>query len=385
MRTGAVVMGTPLVSRRSLLKGAGTGVAGALVLAGCGNASTAEPGDGGADAVTVKDQRGKEVTFPHPVRRVVTLPVPTAAMLIAADRSADHLVGMERRSWIAARDGILGEMFPRTRNLPHGVASKSFVPNVESILGLNPDAVVQWADHGPGLITPMENAGLKVVGLDYGTQHDLEVWIRLFAGMLGKPERGKAMLSRMHADLTAVKKAAQKARPPKPKIIYIFMAQGEVKVAGGQSYNDYYIKLIGARNPASEGTGLTGSGAGVDIEQILAWDPDVVLLSNFDDATPDDLYGDKVWKGVSAVKSRRVYKIPLGGYRWDPPSHESPLMWRWLSTVAFPEQDGIDLRAKIVDYYRFLYGYHPSDKQIDEILWMDLNAGSAAYEQFARR
>ena len=55
---------------------------------------------------------------------------------------------------------------------------------------------------------------------------------------------------------------------------------------------------------------------------------------------------DPVWQNVSAVRERRVYKVPLGGYRWDPPGQESPLMWHWLTDIAFPrERSG--LRGKV--------------------------------------
>ena len=76
---------------------------------------------------------------------------------------------------------------------------------------------------------------------------------------------------------------------------------------------------------------------GLDVEQVLRWDPEVILLGNFDPAMPQDIYSDPVWQNISAVRSRRVYKVPLGGYRWDPPGQESPLMWHWLSDIAFPQ------------------------------------------------
>ncbi len=115
---------------------------------------------------------------------------------------------------------------------------------------------------------------------------------------------------------------------------------------------------------------------------MLKWDPDVILLGNFDAAMPDDIYKDTVWEAVSAVKSRRVYKAPLGGYRWDPPSQESPLMWKWLSRIAFPSDQNAGLRDDIVSSYALLYDYKPSDAEMDDILWTGVNKASANYGQF---
>ena len=48
----------------------------------------------------------------------------------------------------------------------------------------------------------------------------------------------------------------------------------------------------------------------VDVEQVVAWDPDVILLGNFDAAMPEDVYRSPAWRSLSAVRSRRVYKVP---------------------------------------------------------------------------
>ena len=85
------------------------------------------------------------------------------------------------------------------------------------------------------------------------------------------------------------------------------------------------------------------------IEQVLTWNPQVILLGNFDAAMPSDIYGDPRWQSVEAVKARRVYKFPLGGYRWDPPSQESALGWIWLAGLLHPEREPTNLRAVMRD------------------------------------
>jgi len=89
-----------------------------------------------------------------------------------------------------------------------------------------------------------------------------------------------------------------------------------------------------------------------------------------------------VWQSVSAVRSRRVYKVPLGGYRWDPPGQESPLMWRWLTDVSFPSGNRSTLRNETNDYFDFLYRHQPSAPELDKILWTEANGTSANYRQF---
>lgn len=379
-------MGVSDLNRRTALHVLVAGGSAAF-LAGCGAAGSAPPSSpsgsssAGPQSISITDQRGKTLTFARPVTRVVTIPMPAASLLVAVDRTADHLAAMHNVSWVAMRDGIMGTMFPRALSVPHEIATQDFTANVESVRALNPDVVIQWSDEQ--LIEPLEKAGLQVIGLkNTGRHEDVDAWVTMFAVMLGKPARATEIKARSDSELAAVKAQAAGRSADGPSILYFNRFTGGLKVAATNSYNDFYIKLIGGTNPATGKDPLPGSGmVGLDVEQVLSWDPEVILLGNFDSAMPQDLYSDPVWQNVSAVRSRRVYKVPLGGYRWDPPGQESPLMWRWLADIAFPQQQS-PLRGKATEYFRFLYNHELTAVELDKILWTAANGGSAHYQQF---
>lgn len=383
-------MSSPEANRRSVLAAALYG-GGALFLASCapgGGSSQSTPSTGtsgsasGSAGIQVTDQRGTVLSFERPVTRVVTIPMPAASLLAAVDQGASHLAGMHNASWVAMRDGIMGTMYPEALNIPHDIATTDFTPNVESIRALNPDVVVQWSD--AQLTAPLEQAGMKVLGItNTGTQQDVDIWTSLFATMLGRPDRAVQIKARSDEKQKSIQAEAAARGTGGPGIIYFNRFSGGLKVAGNGSYNDFYIKLVGGHNPATGPQGLQGKGmVGVDVEQVLAWDPEVILLGNFDEAMPPDLYDNPVWQSVSAVRSRRVYKVPLGGYRWDPPGQESQLMWRWLSDISFPSGNRSALRDETSDYFDFLYRYRLSAPEMDKILWTEANGASANYRQF---
>lgn len=357
----------------------------AAVLAGCGAAGpapgAAPSGASSGGSISITDQRGKTVTFDRPVTKVVTIPMPSASLLVAVDRSAEHLTAMHNASWVAMRDGIMGSMFPAALDLPHEIASQDFIANVESVRALNPDVVIQWSD--AQLVEPLEKAGLKVIGLvNTGKQEDVDAWVAMFAAMLGKPERAVEIKARSDQELAQIQALAAGRTAAGPSILYFNRFTGGPKAAAANTYNDFYIKLVGGTNPATGADPLPGTGmVGLDVEQVLRWDPEVILLGNFDAAMPQDIYADPVWQSVSAVRSRRVYKVPLGGYRWDPPGQESPLMWHWLTDIAFPRPES-GLRAKVTDYFRFLYNHQVTSEELDKILWTAANSTSADYQQF---
>ena len=105
------------------------------------------------------------------------------------------------------------------------------------------------------------------------------------------------------------------------------------------------------------------------------------MLSNFDELTPRDFFNDKILKNVKAVKQKAVYKMPLGGDMWEPPTGESHLGWAWFS-VLFSGQAHINLKDEMKKSYKLLYDYDLNDDEIAKILRFDLNGESKFYELF---
>lgn len=353
---------------------------GALGVTACSNrevVSDAADSSATGGPITVVDQYQNTLTFDTPVGRIASTIIPVPSMIIGSDQSTARNVGVNQVAISMASKGMLGTMFPAFLDTPV-VAGNDFVPNVEHILSLNPDVVIQWGDKGDDIVAPLRNAGLKVLLLKYGTQEDLEAWISIFGELLGKKEQADAVLATMAADRKTVEKAAAAHASEAPRVLYMYNAP-EMKVGADNSYMDFWIRLAGGKNVAS-GAG-SGSSFAVTLEQVLSWDPEIVILGNFEPTSPEDMYADPRWSSLSAVKNKRVYKAPLGGFSWDPPCYESNLMWLWVNSVFFPDVRH-DLRGRIQETYKKLYAYDVSAADIDRILHVPANGVSANYDAF---
>lgn len=88
--------------------------------------------------------------------------------------------------------------------------------------------------------------------------------------------------------------------------------------SGKNFWGQYWCDAINAVNVGEE-IEAERSNASVNMEQVYSWDPDIIFISNFTKAMPEDLYnntiGDNDWSSVSADKNEQVYKMPLGAYR----------------------------------------------------------------------
>lgn len=334
------------------------------------------------EELTFIDQENREVTVSRPVRRIVTIPIPAASMIIALDGGPERLAGMNPMSKTALEEGILNDFYPEAMDIRSDVVGDGFMPNPEALLEVNPDLIFQWGGRGEDIVQPLENAGLNVGLLLYGTQEYLEGWIGMFGEVLGKKEKADRIIAWHHSTMNTIKEqTADIPEEEKPRVLYFLRFLSGKEVAGTGTYNDFYINFAGGRNPAGEMKGFPEPSE----EQIIAWDPEIILLNGFEsDLTPQHVYDNAKLADVSAVKNRRVYKIPLGGYRWDPPNQESPLMWKWLTMVFHPDRFDWDLRKDIAENYTWIYGHTPTEEQIDGILRMRMNSGASGYEIFKK-
>lgn len=378
-------LSTPAVNRRRFLQGMlALGGIGALGLAGCSTRETqpeATAATGGSDTtITITDQFNRTVTLEGPINRIATTIIPLPAMLIAMDQSLDKVVAVNTASQQLADKGFLRTMFPGIMDLPAAANGTDFVPNIETIVSQNPDVTIQWGHYGQEIITPIEQAGLDLLLLNYGDQQLLEEWISMLSTLVGKPERGQKILDTMHEDQKRIQDLV-KASNTTPRAINIYNYD-EMQVSGSGSYMDWWLNMCGAVNPAAGA--LNGSNVAAAREEILTWDPEVIFLGNFSTATPETLYNDPFWAEVSAVKNRRVYRLPNGGFSWDPPSTESNMSWLWVASLLHPETAEFNLRAEMKTNFSYLYNHDLTEDQLDQILFLEANGVSAHYERFAR-
>ncbi|GAB2464027.1 hypothetical protein GCM10007967_18030 [Xylanimonas ulmi] len=361
----------------------GLGVAGAL-LAAC---STREPAAGAADdggtaaaksgaatsgPVTVTDAFGTTLTFDNPVERLATAIMPLPAMVAGVAGTTDVLVGVNEVSVRYAKEGMLRTVFPAFLDTPT-IAGNDFMPNVEELLAQDPQVVITWGDKGDDIIEPIRAAGLPVLLCEYGTQERLEFTIGMLGDLLGAKDRAQATLDRFADVRQTVQKAADSKT--KPRVLYLYNVVDQLTSAAEDSYMHYWIDLAGGENVAA-GAG-SGSNASVTLEQVLAWDPEVIVISNYDPTTPAELLADERFSTLPAVRDQRVYKAPIGAYAWDVPCTESDLMWQWASTVLHGAEH--DLRAKAREVFADQYGYDLTDADLDQILHAEANSGSAGY------
>lgn len=318
------------------------------------------------DKIVIEDQLGKTIELDGIPQRVATTIMPFPYIFYAVVGNNDNLVGCNPSSMIAYENSALKYMYPELKNADTSFVDTSFVVNVEELLKLNPDVVFQW-NYMDDEIAKMEEAGIKVVALQYGTLDDLETWIRIIGKMFQKEDRAEELITYFNENVDEVTEKISTLSEDEYSNILIL--SDNLKVTG-TGFANYWVEKSGAINPAKD---LSGEALNVNMEQIYEWNPSIIYIGNFTELQPSDLIDNKLegqdWSVVDAVQNKQVYKIPIGGYRWDPPGIETPLMVKWLAKIQHPELfEDMDMYEEVSKFYKDVYNFELTDEMLDGIL-----------------
>lgn len=337
----------------------------------------------GAQAETaVTDQRGVTVPLALPAQRVVFIP-PVMWTYLTVDQGSQHLVGTSAFARRVIQQGLLGERYPAAAELPDVTSNGFFAPNVEAILALHPDVIFQTSQIGADAYAPLEQLGLPVLAITgaHG-EADFIRWTQLAGTVAGRDTAAQALVDRFERE-----RARQEARwaalpdAARPRVLQLMSIEPLRALAGGSAI-DQAIRHAGGRNVAA---GLSRFGT-IAFEQVLAWDPDVILLSGWPEekTVPADLFASAQWSVLRAVREKRVYKVPLGGQRFDG-IVEAPLYWQWLAELLHPERSEPRFRDLFRSIYRDTYQLELSDERIDTAIYAQANRESAGFGRLVER
>lgn len=350
-----------------------------LSLAGCGGGAVSQK----TDTRMVIDHDGVEVTLPKEIQRIVVCDIlPLPSVLSVFFDSADKIVGMSGTSMNAAENGLLGQLYPEILDAETGFIDGSTI-NAEELLKLQPDVVFYNASRVE-LGQQLRNAGFPAVAIsvnkwEYNAIETLNNWIALLSEIF--PDNNKTeIVANYSAEIYDLVQQRVAQIPERERVFFLYQySDTNIQTSGKRFFGQWWADAIGAVNVAEELA--TDNSAAVNMEQIYAWNPSLIFITNFTTAGPEDLYGSTVgpydWSAIDAVENQRVYKMPLGMYRSYTPGVDTPITLLWLAKTAYPAQFAdIDIVAETKAYYREVFGIELTDEQASSIFTPTAEAGA---------
>jgi iron complex transport system substrate-binding protein len=311
----------------------------------------------------VVDGAGRRVTVPRSVERVFPAGPPAAIQLYTL--APQTLIGWPR----ANRPDEQQFLLPGVGNRPEigRIAGRGGSANLEAVIASRPDLIV---DAGSVRATFVEMAdrvqaqtGIPYALLD-GRFDAIPASYEAFGALVGREQRARELAQQAEDIMRTV--VARVARVPMAERPRVYYARGPAGLETGLrgSINVEILEFMGVRNVAAE---LEGGLTTVSIEQVLRWDPQVIVT--IDLAFAAAVRDSPLWQGVRAVRDGRVHlspKLPFGWLDFPPGVNRLIGLW-WLGKVIFPSLFPEDLKALTREFYRRWYHVDIDSGQVERV------------------
>lgn len=326
--------------------------------AGDGDTATDDPAGTPGAVRYVVDANDREVTIPDRVDRIAITCQGGTTHEVAIFGAGDKIVAQPEMNNFPQ----LLRMFPQFKDVLDPGSFDNV--NIEEIIKADPDIVLVGISSKKGNQL-IEDAGFPTYTMLIGwaAVETLKNEFLQVGTLLGNVEQAERLVDYWDEKMAYLAELlAAVPDDEKKSVLYGYSgSQGLVSVHGTEVWGDSLISAAGSVNAAA---GISGSKE-VSVEKVLTWDPDYVILQKDENALPG-IKNDPRLSDLQAVKSDRVYQVPIGGFWWDRPSPESPLGFMWLASVVYPEYTrDIDLKKETKYFYKTFYGYDLSDDEYD--------------------
>jgi len=310
---------------------------------------------------TVLDQSGQSVA--------ISLPVETIVSVHGIGTYYVYALGAGNRLTIAYYVGLKAvskasaAMLRWEPRLPEILSFGD--PNIEELVASGAQLVLADGSQHEAVAEQLRELGIPVVLYHAETPDELKEAVTLTASFLGPDAETKAdafiadydrMVDAVSDDLASLR--------PDDRARVLFIGTSSTRVISNEMYQTDLIEAAGGSSVSSE---LFGSWNEVNLEQILLWDPEIIVIAPYGPIQPADILENPDWQSLDAVQSGRVYRMPRLIAPIDTPVPESLLGIAWMAKVFYPELVTLDLAQEVVCFYADYYQFTLTDEELAQM------------------
>ena len=336
-----------------------------LSLAACGAQSApAEDENTAPETRVFTDSVGREVTVPAQIDKVA-LSGPMAQIVLFA-LCPDKLVGIAN-AWDESAAQYLDTAYYNLPLLGQLYGGKGEL-NLETLLESGAQVVIDVGEAKGSIVEDLdalqEQTTIPFVHIS-ATLATMDETYTMLGDLLGMPDEAKALADYCRSTYDRALTIADSVE--KANLLYITGDAGLNVIAQG-AYHAEVIDLLSNNLAVVDEPSSKGTGNEVDMEQILNWNPDVILFAP--DSIYDTVAGDAAWQGVTAIQNGAYYEVPMGPYNWMgfPPSVQRLLGMLWMAKVLYPAAADFDLYTEAAQYFKLFYHCDLTQEQYDALV-----------------
>lgn len=249
--------------------------------------------------------------------------------------------------------------------------------NYEAVIAANPTIAINSGKINDAMVSDCdalsESLGIPVVAVDNELNNSAEAF-RFMGELLGVEDHAEELAQyaeQVFTDINALSDI------PEEKKVSVYFGNGEdsLETAPRGSQHAQILDAINTVNVADLELG-DGSRVQISAEQLLAWDPDVIVVNGEPKAdksgssAAEDILSNPDYASLKAVQDQKVYGTPNAPFSWvDRPAGPNRLIgMRWFSALIYPEYIKCDINEEIHKFFDLFYHVDLSDEQLENVL-----------------
>ena len=309
------------------------------------------------------DSTGRTVIVPDEIEKVAVSGPMTQIILFAL--CPDKFVGISN-AWDESAAKYIPKEYYNLPLLGQLYGGKGEL-NLETLLASGAQIVLDVGEAKKTVKEDMdalqEQTGLPFIHIDAYTATMGDTY-RMLGELLGMEE--EAHMLGAYCDDIYARMSALADSVDKVNLLYI-TGEGHNVIAKG-SYHAEIIDMMANNAAVVDEPSSKGTGNEVDMEQILAWNPDFIIF--FPDSVYDSVGGDEVWQTMDAIRNGNYAEAPFGPYNWMgfPPSVQRYLGMLWMGAILYPDAVDYDLYEETANYYDLFYHCELTEEQFSELM-----------------
>lgn len=302
-----------------------------------------------AEPIVIVDVVGREVTLEKPATKLVGTHNPTLNAAVVLGGGGQYLVGFGNKSMGRGLYEQVIEGFDEMLEVGKG---SNF--NMESVIASGAELVILPERH-QDLVPQFEAANIPAIVILDSTEsfETIQQTLTLLGMAVGESEKAEEIGAFLSGQLENAQ-TLLKDTTEKPSVLFLG-ASSALSVAPGSMIQTSLIEAGGGVNAVSGVEGLGGF-VDVSIEQIIAWNPDVIWFPQYADFTVEDLLNDPAWSSINAIQNKRVYEFPSKYEPWDQPTAAVALGVDWALHTLHPDLYSFeDLMKNVDEFFTMVY------------------------------
>ena len=249
--------------------------------------------------------------------------------------------------------------------------------NYEAVIAANPTIAINSGKINDTMVSDCdalsESLGIPVVAVDNELNNSAEAF-RFMGELLGVEDHAEELAQyaeQVFTDINALSDI------PEEKKVSVYFGNGEDSLETAPR-GSQHAQLLDAINAVNVADLVLGDGSRVQIsaEQLLAWDPDVIVVNGEPKAdksgnsAAEDILSNPDYASLKAVQDQKVYGTPNAPFSWvDRPAGPNRLIgMRWFSALIYPEYIKCDINEEIHKFFDLFYHVDLSDEQLENVL-----------------